>query len=303
MEQGGATAGQRVAFGIELGRHFDPSRLAAEAQQAEALGFDLFSISDHLHTSQPSYEPWTALTWIAAATTRITVVTNVLGLPYRAPAVMAKMAETLDRLSGGRLVFGLGVGGYDQEFAAFGMPARTPGEKVTALREAVEIIRGMWTHEAFSFSGEHFRTVEARIEPRPAHRIPIWLGTYGPRALRLTGVAADGWLPSLPRLTLEGASALRETVRASAQAAGRDPDEITCACNVVVHFGPASSPQVISGSSDAVAERLAAVIRAGFTKPIVTLRGPDERERFASEVIPLVRNEVNEPSAWPRGKG
>ena len=122
---------------------------------------------------------------------------NVLGLPYRAPAVTAKMAETLDRLSGGRLVVGLGTGGYDAEFAAFGLAQRTPGRKVAALGEAVQIIRGLWREPGFTFSGEHFATAGARIEPRPAHPIPLWLGTYGPRALAITGTLADGWVPSL----------------------------------------------------------------------------------------------------------
>jgi alkanesulfonate monooxygenase SsuD/methylene tetrahydromethanopterin reductase-like flavin-dependent oxidoreductase (luciferase family) len=92
------------------------------------------------------------------------------------------MAETLDRLSGGRLVLGLGVGGFDHEFAAFGLAQRTAGQKVTALGEAVTIIRGLWTQDSVSYDGEHFHVTGARIEPRPAHQIPIWLGTYGARA-------------------------------------------------------------------------------------------------------------------------
>ena len=100
----------------------------ADAVRAEELGFDFVSVSDHLHGTHPTFETWTLLTWIAAATTRIGVVSNVLGLPYRSPAVLAKMAETLDRMSGGRFVLGLGAGGMDAEFAGFGLPVRTPGE-------------------------------------------------------------------------------------------------------------------------------------------------------------------------------
>src|SRR5580698_10256754 len=123
--------GQRAGFGIVYGFHgFDPDGLITEAQHAESLGFDLFCVADHLHGANPTPEPWTALTWIAAVTSRIGVMTNVLGLPYRAPAVTAKMAENLSRLSSGRLVLGLGTGGYDAEFAAFGLAQRTPGRKV-----------------------------------------------------------------------------------------------------------------------------------------------------------------------------
>jgi probable F420-dependent oxidoreductase len=284
-----------VRFGTEIGYEFDPDRLVDRARRAEALGFDLFSISDHLHGDRPTYEPWTALTWVASATERIIVLTNVLGLPYRAPAVTAKMAETLDRLSGGRVVLGLGVGGYDREFAAFGLAQRTPGGKVAALAEALRLIRSLWTEPTVSFGGEHFHADGARIEPKPAHRIPIWLGTYGPSSLRLTGMVADGWLPSMPRLSLEDAVAMRANVRASAQAAGRDPDEVTCACNLVVTIDDARSPtpQRVAGSSQAVAEQLVAIVRAGFTVLQVVFTAPEQDEQFAHRVIPLLRSELS----------
>jgi probable F420-dependent oxidoreductase len=291
-------AGRRIGFGIIYGfQSFDSDRLIAEAQHAESLGFDLFCVADHLHGAQPTPEPWTALTWIAAVTERIGVMPNVLGLPYRAPAVTAKMAEALDRLSGGRLVLGLGTGGYDEEFSAFGLSQRTPGQKVTALGEATQIIRGLWREPGFSFEGEHFRTRDARIEPKPAHPIPVWLGTYGPRALRMTGALADGWVPSLGRLDLEQAAAMRAAVRAAAEAAGRDPDEITCAANLMVDFTPNGSAgrsdgQRIAGPSEAVAERLIVIGHTGFTFLNVALADADARERFAAEVMPPVRYEL-----------
>jgi alkanesulfonate monooxygenase SsuD/methylene tetrahydromethanopterin reductase-like flavin-dependent oxidoreductase (luciferase family) len=161
-------------------------------------------VADHLHGADPTPEPWTALTWVAAVTERIGVMPNVLGLPYRAPAVTAEMAETLDRFSGGRLVLGLGTGGYDAEFSAFGLSERTAGQKVAALGEALKIIRGLWREPSLSYAGEHFHVRDARIEPKPAHPIPIWLGAYGPRSLRMTGALADGWVPS-PRPVGPGA--------------------------------------------------------------------------------------------------
>ncbi|MGH2651238.1 MAG: LLM class flavin-dependent oxidoreductase, partial [Actinomycetota bacterium] len=100
----------------------DRSDPVGEARHAEELGFDLVTLWDHLYGTRPSYETWTLLTWMAASTSRISVGTNVLGLPYRNPVVIAKMAETLDRLSGGRLILGLGAGGNDAEFEAFGLP-------------------------------------------------------------------------------------------------------------------------------------------------------------------------------------
>lgn len=283
-----------MRFGVEVGFEFDPGGLVERARRSEALGFDLFSLSDHLHAERPTYEPWTALTWVASATERLTVLTNVLGLPYRPPAVTAKMAETLDRLSGGRLVLGLGTGGYEGEFAAFGLATRRPGEKVAALGEAVRLMRSLWTDTAVSFAGDHFRADGARIEPKPAHGIPIWLGTYGPRALRVTGALADGWIPSFPRLSLDDAAAMRDVVRAGAREAGRDPDDVTCACNLIVTLDDARSPtpQRVAGGSQAVAEQLAAIVRAGFTVLQVVFTEPEQDERFAHEVIPVVRREL-----------
>jgi alkanesulfonate monooxygenase SsuD/methylene tetrahydromethanopterin reductase-like flavin-dependent oxidoreductase (luciferase family) len=276
----------------------------ADARQAEALGFDMVSFPDHLHGERPSAEPWTALTWAAAATDRIAVMPNVLALPYRPPAVTAKMAETLDRLSSGRLVLGLGTGGYDAEFAAFGLAERTPGQKVSALAEALRIVRGLWSGPSVTLDGTHYHVREARIEPRPERPIPVWLGSYGSRGLRLTGALADGWIPSLGRMDLGQLRAMRTEVRAAAEAAGRDPDEITCAVNLVVAYGEpgdrgmqsaAGSSAVwrpVSGGSEAIAERLTEVVQAGFTFLNVVLDDPADRERFASEVIPVVRRQA-----------
>jgi alkanesulfonate monooxygenase SsuD/methylene tetrahydromethanopterin reductase-like flavin-dependent oxidoreductase (luciferase family) len=228
-------AGQQVGFGLIYGfQPFAADRLIAEAQDAESLGFDLFCVPDHLHGAHPTPEPWTALSWIAAVTERIAVMPDVLGLPYRAPAVTAKMAETLDRLSGGRLVLGLGTGGYDAEFAALGLAQRTPGGKVAALGEAVQIIRGLWREPGF--------------------------------------------------------------MRASAEAAGRDPNQITCAANLIVAITPdrtaASQDGQLRGDAMTIAERLIGIGRAGFTFFNVALADADARRRFAAEVMPLVRGEL-----------
>jgi alkanesulfonate monooxygenase SsuD/methylene tetrahydromethanopterin reductase-like flavin-dependent oxidoreductase (luciferase family) len=265
---------------------------------AESAGFDLFSLPDHLHSARPTLEPWTALAFVAAATERLTVMTNVLGLPYRPPAVTAKMAETLGRLSGGRLVLGLGVGGYDPEFAAFGLAERTPGQKVAALGEAIRIIRGLWEEPAFTFEGEHFHVRQAQVEPKPDHRIPIWTGAYGPRALRVTATLADGWIPSIGRIGLEGASDLRATVLSRLREAGRGEEEFTFATNLVVSFGreahrgAAQGWQHLTGDSATITDRLAEIAAAGFTVLNVALPGREAAEQFASDVIPAVRARI-----------
>jgi alkanesulfonate monooxygenase SsuD/methylene tetrahydromethanopterin reductase-like flavin-dependent oxidoreductase (luciferase family) len=263
---------------------------------AESLGFDLFSLPDHLHSGRPTLEPWTALAFVAAATEHLTVMTNVLGLPYRPPAVTAKMAETLGRLSGGRLVLGLGVGGYDAEFAAFGLAERTPGQKVAALGEAIKIIRGLWEEPSFTFEGEHFHVRQGQVEPKPDHHIPIWIGSYGPKALRVTAALADGWVPSIGRIGLEGASDLRAAVLSGLREAGRCEEEFTFATNVVVSFdraahgGAGKGWQQLSGDSETITDRLVEIAGAGFTVLNVALPGREAAEQFASDVIPAVRS-------------
>src|SRR5256885_5257289 len=109
-----------LMFGLNVSTSAAPGAdPVAAARRAEALGFDFVSASDHLHGGSPSYETWTMLSWIAAATSRVRVATRVLGLPYRHPPVIAKMAETFDRLSGGRPILGLGGGAVGAGVDAF----------------------------------------------------------------------------------------------------------------------------------------------------------------------------------------
>jgi probable F420-dependent oxidoreductase len=290
--------GERL-FGLNVStsaaRGADP---VTAALRAEELGFDFVSVSDHLHGTAPSFETWTMLSWIAASTSRIRVATRVLATPYRTPAVLAKMAETLDRLSGGRLILGLGGGHSDEEFRAFGLPARTPRDKVDGLDEAIRILRGLWSEPSFSFDGSHYRTDHAEIEPKPDHRIPIWLGTYGNRALSVTGRLADGWIPSLGYAQPEQVTGMRDRVVAAARDAGRDPDDLTLAYNVTVrvdtHADPAQ-PSVVAGPAEAVAERLIGFLDLGFDALNLVLTGADAREddeqaaALADEVLPVLR--------------
>ena len=266
----------------------------AAASRAEELGFDFVSASDHLHGRQPTFEPWTMLSWIAAATSRVRVGTRVLGVPYRHPAVVAKMAESFDRLSGGRLVLGLGGGAVDEEFRAFGLGVRSPRDKVDGLEEAIRIARGMWSRPGFTLQGRLYHTDGAELEPKPDRRIPIWLGTYGDRALALTGRLADGWIPSLAYAPPERVAVMRERVLAAAEAAGRDPGEVTCAYNVGVRVDERAEagPSAVAGAPGAVTERLLGFLKLGFTALSLIPVGPGEAEqaeRLAREVVPALR--------------
>jgi alkanesulfonate monooxygenase SsuD/methylene tetrahydromethanopterin reductase-like flavin-dependent oxidoreductase (luciferase family) len=205
------------------------------------------------------------------------------------------MAESLHRLSGGRLILGLGGGGSDQEFEAFGLGTRSPRDKVDGLEEAIRILRGLWTDEAFSFEGRLFSVREAHLEPKPDTPIPIWTGSYGRRSLEVTGRLADGWNPSIVYVPPEEAAKRRDVVRRAAADAGRDADAVTCSYNVSVYVDEKgeSNPRIVAGPPGQVADRLAEFVRLGFTTLIFWARGgPEGRERLAREVLPLVREAV-----------
>jgi alkanesulfonate monooxygenase SsuD/methylene tetrahydromethanopterin reductase-like flavin-dependent oxidoreductase (luciferase family) len=286
----------KLTFGLDVPATVTPGGPgpADLARAAEDLGYDLISVSDHPAGTAPTNETWTMLAFAAAATTRIGLMTRVLGVPFRPPALVAKMAETLDRLAGGRLVLGLGGGASDDEIREFGLPVPTPGEKVAGLGDATRVIRGLWTESAFTFEGTRYRTEAADISPKAARHIPIWYGTYGPRALDLTGRLADGWIPSLGYAPVERLPVLRDAVLAAAERAGRPRDAITCALNLEVHVddGMRGSDDLVAGPARVVAERLAELAALGFTVLNIKVPGAERAkqvERIATEVLPLVR--------------
>ncbi|CAN5289862.1 LLM class flavin-dependent oxidoreductase [soil metagenome] len=285
-----------LLIGVDLSASAVPGANPVEAAcEAERLGYDFVSASDHPAGPRPTYEVWTLLTWIAAATRRIRLASRVLAVPLRSPAMVAKMAESLDRLAGGRLILGLGGGYSDDELAAFGAGRPTPGEKVDGLEEAVRIIRALWTQPDVNFGGRRYRVEHAELAPRPGRPIPIWLGTYGDRALAVTGRLADGWIPSLSFAPPEQVAVMHRRLLDAAGAAGRDPGTITCVYNVEVRLDrrPAEAPpHVVAGPPEAVVERLAGFLGLGFTAFNILPTGRDRSmqvERIGREVLPELR--------------
>lgn len=283
-----------MRFGLDLSTSAAPDTdPVRDALTAEELGFDFVSASDHPCGVSPTHETWTLLTWIAAATSRIGIATRVLGVPYRSPAMVAKMAATLDHFSGGRLTLGLGGGASDEEFQAFGLEVPSPRAKVEGLEDAVRITKGLWSQPKFTYRGSRYHTDGADLEPKPDRHIPIWLGTYGPRALELTGRLADGWIPSHGYASSQEFPAMRDRVLNAATDADRSPDELTLAYNVEVEVGSRTVPSAttVSGPVDSVVERLREFVDLGFTTINLKPVGPDrptQTELLAHEVIPAV---------------
>jgi alkanesulfonate monooxygenase SsuD/methylene tetrahydromethanopterin reductase-like flavin-dependent oxidoreductase (luciferase family) len=200
----------------------------------DSAGLDLATFQDHPY--QPAFlDTWTLLAWVAAQTERVRVSANVLNLPLRPPAVVARAAASLDLLSGGRFELGLGAGAFWDAIEAMGGPRRAPGESVEALEEAIEIIRAIWDpteRRGVYVDGEHYRVVGAKRGPEPAHDISIWLGALKPRMLRLIGRRADGWLPSYSYMEEGDLERGNRIIDEAAIEEGRDPREIRRLLNV-----------------------------------------------------------------------
>jgi alkanesulfonate monooxygenase SsuD/methylene tetrahydromethanopterin reductase-like flavin-dependent oxidoreductase (luciferase family) len=283
----------QIGLGVSTspGPGVDP---VAEARLAEEVGFDYVSASDHLNGTTATYEPWTLLTAIAAVTTRIRVLTRVLAVPYRNPGVLAKMAETLDRLSDGRLILGLGGGFVDDEFRAFGLPVPTNRDRVDAVAEQIAIARATWTEPSASFEGRLYRIEGAVVEPKPEHRISIWLGMYKRRGLALTGREADGWIPSIGFAPPPVVVGLWEQVQVAAREAGREPSEITAAYNMLVRVGDGQPGNVmtIAGPAESITDQLIGFIGLGFTSFNLVPAGTDRMDQIellGRDVLPALR--------------
>jgi alkanesulfonate monooxygenase SsuD/methylene tetrahydromethanopterin reductase-like flavin-dependent oxidoreductase (luciferase family) len=284
-----------LIFGLNLSASADPgTNPLGAARRAEDVGFDFVSTNDHPNGTAPSHELWTLLTWIAAGTSRIKIASRVLGVPYRPPAIVAKMAVTLQELSGGRLILGLGGGSSDEGLEALGVGPLSPRAKIDGLEDAIAVLRGMWSQRNFTFDGVSYSTNNANIEPKPATEIPIWLGTFGERGLALTGRLADGWIPSHGMAPPDQARSMRERVVEAARRAGRDPEMLRYIYNVTVRVGTSreSKTEVVSGSVDQLVEELLGFIGLGFDGLNLVTVGPDDEEQtelLARDVLPAVR--------------
>jgi alkanesulfonate monooxygenase SsuD/methylene tetrahydromethanopterin reductase-like flavin-dependent oxidoreductase (luciferase family)/hemerythrin-like domain-containing protein len=261
---------------------------------ADQLGLDLVGVQDHPY--QPRFlDTWTLLSVLAARTERIRLVPDVINLPLRPPAVLARAAASLDLLSGGRVELGLGAGAFFDAVVSMGGPARNPREATDALAEAIQVIRALWAPgPAVSFEGRHYQLREAQPGPIPPHPIGIWLGAYKRRMLRLTGQLADGWLPSLGYAAPSDLPGMTRAIDEAARAAGRDPAAIRRGYNLNGRFSAAEAG-FLQGPPRVWIEQLAALALEQGISVFVLGPGADAQgdlRRFAEEVAPGVREVV-----------
>ncbi|WP_017571562.1 LLM class flavin-dependent oxidoreductase [Nocardiopsis halotolerans] len=278
----------------------DPDRAVTLAELTEAAGLDLATYQDHPYN--PGFlDTWTLLSWVAARTTRLRVSANVLNLPLRPPAMLARSAATLDLLSSGRLELALGAGAFWDGIEAMGARRLTPRQAVDALSEGLDIIRAVWdtdTRGGVRVDGEHHSVRGMKRGPAPAHDIGISLGAYKPRMLRLVGTKADGWLPSLGYLKPEEMAGANRTIDEAALAAGRDPRQVRRMLNLGQNaFLPTGRGFLQGPPEQWVDDLLPLVLEHGFSTFIVAADDPRTIQTFGAEVAPALREAVDRERA------
>ena len=285
--------GHDLSFGIFVTPKADTAGHVLQlARRAEAAGLDWVSVQDHPY--QPAFlDAWTLLTAIAATTERVSVFPNVVNLPLRPPAVLARAVASLDILSGGRAELGIGTGAFWEAIAAMGGPRRSPRESVQALREAIAVIRALWTPgRGARLAGEHYSLAGAKPGPFPVHDVGIWVGGYKERMLRLTGELADGWLPSSPYAPPERLAAMNAVIDAAAAGAGRPPAAVRRIYNIAGSFDGGGGA-FLQGPPKVWAEQLAGLaLDEGMSGFVLMVDDAATLERFAAEVAPAVRDLV-----------
>lgn len=272
----------------------NPEGVVGLAQLSEELGLDLVTFQDHPY--QPAYlDTWTLLSYVAAATVQIKIAPNVLNLPLRPPAVIARSAASLDLLSGGRLELGLGAGAFWDAIEAMGGTRLTPGESVVALDEAITILRELWdvdTRGGVRVEGQHYHLEGAKRGPAPTHAIEIWVGALKPRILRLTGRRADGWLPSSAYLPPDQLADANAIIDGAAGAAGRRPSDVRRLYNVTGRFSPRRGGFLQGPPEQWVEELTALTVSEGMSTFILASDDPEMLATFAGEVVVGVREAV-----------
>ena len=276
--------------------------MVALGQQAEQLGFDSIWTMDHLLNigfvrdrldNKPYYHPLGILSFLAAKTVTITLGTSVMVLPYHNPIELAKYAATLDQLSGGRLILGVGAGGTREESDALGLDFHRRG---AITNEMMRVMRELWSSDMPAFCGANWRFDNLRFSPKPVQRpLPMWVGGASPGAMKRAATLGDGWHPN--GLSPENYHAGAEQIREMAEAAGRDPGQICLSLRANIRLNPpagatlsrfdGSSREMVDAIGDYARIGVEHVVLAPDSGDVARLRG--RMEQIARDVIPTFR--------------
>ncbi len=224
-----------IKFGATYSERDNFSDLPDYSKRVEELGYDSLWVTENISSDSPALECFTALSFMAAHTSRLTIGTSVLLLPLRNPVLVAQTVNSLDVLSGGRVVLGVGVGGpggsgsEDRDFQAYGASVQERGGRCD---EALEVMKRLWTETSVTYEGSYYRLRDYTLLPRPIQQPhpPIWVGGHAEGVLRRAGRWADGYIPV--GKTPEECARLYERVGAYAREYGRDPSSITRALHI-----------------------------------------------------------------------
>ena len=300
-----------MKFGVTIPNNWgiaDPQPVLALGPVAEELGYDSIWVMDHLFNTgyirerlddKPYYHPLAVLSYLAATTRRVLLGTSVLVLPYHNPVELAKYTATLDHMSGGRLILGVGVGAMTEEFAALGIPFRQRG---ALTNECIAIMKELWTNPDPTYHSSRWQFSDLKFAPKPLQQphMPLWIGGASPGALRRAATVGDGWHPT--GMSAAEFSAGRQEVRTLTAAAGRDPDALTMSIRVEVevHGRPSSSrassrARLPGDHLEHLLAGLRAYENAGVDHIVLALNSGDMTqiralmENIAQQVIPQLR--------------
>jgi F420-dependent oxidoreductase-like protein len=286
-----------LRFGLFLGQGGkDWGAILEGFQMADELGYDYAWLVDHFvdtdgDLEKPCMEAWTLLAGIAALTSRVRLGVLVTGNTYRHPSLLAKEAVTVDHISGGRLILGVGAGWHEPEHRMYGLPFPTSRERVDRFEEAVRMMDMLMSQERTTFEGRYYRLDAAPFQPKPVQRprIPLLIAAHRPRMLRLAARYADMWdtFPVIPKAATEG---LEEDMAERSRAfegycreAGRDPRDIR---RSTWTGGDALE------SEEAFLNFVNTYRPLGFTDFTTGLPGPQQMStvhRIATELIPALK--------------
>jgi probable F420-dependent oxidoreductase len=278
-----------------------PAELLEEVRTADRAGWHGVWLADHYMPNTgdttpargDAYECWALLPALAAVTERIRIGTLVSPTSVHHPALLAKRAATIDRLSAGRMVLGLGAGWQINEHHAYGIELEPPGKRVSRFEEAIQIVRALLSQDSTTFHGSCYDITDAPCDPKPVQSpLPLLVGTRSPRMLRITARHADEWNTwGTPEAAAERRAALTE----ACDKAGRDPATMRTSVNAFVGLGQDTPPPgraAVFGSAQQVVDQLGKYAEFGFDEFIMPdwNLGADKSQR--ADQVARIRDEV-----------